>query len=197
VTRQQQVELYTKKRSNRFLQGTSPLRNLCCECTLVLCVVAFCLSRLAEKFRESPDIIVSGRNEDHHAVVATRLPSHRLCRMPHDQVAGYVCRGPEYDAFADKLAEFIEEETPSRQETWGRRKFPFPANSTILAVGNSLTRQLFEVFPCQYRDVLVSWIDREANSTNAMRRATFYEGSFENGAKLITPCSTARNGRNF
>eukprot|EP00339_Tiarina_fusa_P023216 CAMPEP_0117005862 /NCGR_PEP_ID=MMETSP0472-20121206/6303_1 /TAXON_ID=693140 ORGANISM="Tiarina fusus, Strain LIS" /NCGR_SAMPLE_ID=MMETSP0472 /ASSEMBLY_ACC=CAM_ASM_000603 /LENGTH=369 /DNA_ID=CAMNT_0004707177 /DNA_START=16 /DNA_END=1125 /DNA_ORIENTATION=+ len=110
--------------------------------------------------------------------------AYRLCRVPPDQVLGYVCQGPEYDAFADKLAKFVTEEAPSRPDTWGTRRFPFPANSTILAVGNSITRQVFQNLPCQYPDAVISWVDRDANTTNAMRRSSFYEGTFANGAKL-------------
>ena len=110
--------------------------------------------------------------------------SHHICRVPPEQTLGYVCEGTEYDAFADNLESFIEEEAHARPPTWGRRVFPFPDNSTILAVGNSLTRQLFEALPCQYPEALVSWIDREANATNTMRRATFYEGKFANGATV-------------
>jgi hypothetical protein len=114
------------------------------------------------------------------------LSEYRLCRVPPDATVGYVCRGSEYEAFADKLeALVLEEGTVGPASLWGRRDFPFPANSTILAVGNSLTRQVFQGLACQYEDRgLLSWIDRESNSANLMRRGTFYEGTFENGSKL-------------
>jgi hypothetical protein len=184
VTRQRKAELDTKKRSTR-LQGLA-LRHLSiCGLLGVSLLAASRFWRLAKFPRKTPDNGSIQKEMARSAHVRPMLSeSHRICRVPPDQTFGYVCQGPEYDGFADKLTAFIEEEAPSRPATWGKRVFPFPANSTILAVGNSLTRQLFEALPCQYPDALVSWIDREANSTNPMRRATFYEGTFANGAKL-------------
>jgi hypothetical protein len=115
---------------------------------------------------------------------ATVTELHHICRVPKDQTAGYVCQGPEYEAFADNLEAFVNEESKCRPTTWGKRIIPFPSNSTILAVGNSLTRQMFSFLPCQYPDQVASWVDEEGYSTNPMRRGTFYRGVFKNGATL-------------
>jgi hypothetical protein len=65
---------------------------------------------------------------------------HHICRVPKEQTGGYVCQGPEYEAFADNLEAFVNEESKCHPTTWGERIIPFPSNSTILAAGNSLTR---------------------------------------------------------
>jgi hypothetical protein len=78
---------------------------------------------------------------------------------------------------------------------WGKRSDPFPDGSITLVVGNSLTRQIFQSLPCQYDDnntgggggALVEWIDwtAQSNDIDIMRRGTFYEGRFRNGAKIF------------
>jgi len=35
---------------------------------------------------------------------------HRICLVPKEQTGGYVCQGPEYEAFGDKLEAFVKEE---------------------------------------------------------------------------------------
>jgi len=109
-----------------------------------------------------------------------------FCRVQQDQTFGYVCRGSEYEDFADKLHGLIEDDSFHQPKHWGKRSGPFPANSTLLAVGNSLTRQVFQALACQYQqsDSLVSWVDQESKSENFMNRGTFYKGTFKNGATL-------------
>ena len=110
---------------------------------------------------------------------------YNICQVPSDQNYGYVCQGNAYDSFADNMKALVDQEARLRPSLWGKREFPFPPNSTILAVGNSLTRQVFQGLPCQYPNQVEAWIDRESNSTNLMRRGTFYEGLFENGSRIF------------
>lgn len=134
----------------------------------------------------SPLLPVSSRASNDGASFIARSAFH-LCRVPPAVTVGYICRGSEYEAFADKLEALldVQEVSTGSPSLWGKRDSPFPANTTILVVGNSLTRQVFQGLPCQYQDQgLLSWIDRESNSTNWMRRGTFFEGTFLNGAKL-------------
>mmetsp|Transcript_25345 Transcript_25345/g.58251 ORF Transcript_25345/g.58251 Transcript_25345/m.58251 type:complete len:381 (-) Transcript_25345:29-1171(-) len=122
---------------------------------------------------------------------------YRICRVPVEQEFGFNCKGKEYDQFADKLEALLDNHTkktkrlsvsPSsyqeRPASWGKRTFPFPPNSTILAVGNSLIRQVFQQLPCQYGDQVVSWIDKESHQENFFHRGTFYHGRFSNGAQV-------------
>lgn len=124
------------------------------------------------------------------------LDDYKICH-PSDWDS-YVCKGPEYDAFADKLEELLIEQELTRRlslpnamlpierksASWGKRAIsPFPANTTILAVGNSHTRQVFQALPCQYPTLQL--IDMEAQkSGNVMRRGSYYYIEFENHAKL-------------
>jgi hypothetical protein len=100
----------------------------------------------------------------------------------------YVCEGPEYEAFAAKLDALLkiyeqQDSALSKPIHWGKRKnSPFPDNSTILAVGNSHTRQILQTLTCQY-DVLQT-IDMDSNSTEVMRRGSYYVTVFANHAKL-------------
>lgn len=128
------------------------------------------------------------------------LSSYKICRVPSSQSIGYVCRGQEYNRFADNFEQFVirtsteSAASPTRSSMWGKRSDPFPDGSITLVVGNSLTRQIFQSLPCQYDDnntggggALVEWIDwtAQSNDIDIMRRGTFYEGRFRNGAKIF------------
>lgn len=116
-------------------------------------------------------------------------PDFRICRVGKRQTKGYVCRGKAYDIFADELQGLLRRHEASllkqKEPWWGKRNYPFPANTTTLVVGNSLTRQVMSMIPCQYGNVLQAWVDREANQTKGVRKATFYEGNFVNGARVF------------
>lgn len=143
--------------------------------------IFFCLGALSQM-----EIIPCNIDIKESKHEANDLSSYYVCRSLKDQTVGYVCRGEEYDLFADRFERFVVQEATSRQPTWGKRIAPFPANSITLVVGNSLTRQVFQDMACQYQGRgLIEWIDRESNRTNEMRKGTFYEGKFENGAKLF------------
>ena len=122
----------------------------------------------------------------------------------------YVCEGPDYEKFADRLEQFIlwshgENNTMrsyvdnddqfnwfqqsirtrrNQRPTWGQRKnSPFPDNSLILAFGSSHTRSIFSSIACQYpvlEDVELM-ID---NVTFPVRRGAYYRYEFVNHAKL-------------
>ena len=132
-------------------------------------------------------------------LTADPLQDFQICR-PSDWDS-YVCKGPEYEQFADKLIGmllFLEHrrrfpgasaavtwplEAP-KSHLWGKRQgSPFPAKSTILALGNSHTRQILQALPCQYS--IKQIVDMEASkSDNVMRRGSYYFVEFENQAKL-------------
>lgn len=117
----------------------------------------------------------------------------------------YVCEGPDYDRFASKLEHFVRmvHRRPNKigiyfpnmtlrqrsrlqrvPKTWGRRvDNPFPANTTILAVGSSHTRQIFQAMECQYETL--RYEDVEGGKTNnTLRRGSYYRIEFTNHAKL-------------
>eukprot|EP00934_Nitzschia_sp_Nitz4_P000316 Nitzschia sp. Nitz4//scaffold225_size51843//18127//19296//NITZ4_006894-RA/size51843-processed-gene-0.58-mRNA-1//1//CDS//3329542672//316//frame0 len=97
----------------------------------------------------------------------------------------YVCQGPGYDQFADKLESLVHSQlsSHSKPSEWGKRSSPFPPNSTIVAVGNSHTRQVFQALLCQYASQ--SQIkDMESGATNMMRRGSHYHVQYENHAQL-------------
>ena len=123
----------------------------------------------------------------------------------------YVCAGPRYEKFADKLEQFIlwshdEENTlesfyrsqkefqtktrnvksprTTERPLWGRRlESPFPANSTILAVGSSHTRSIFLSLACQYPLLLDEEVIPDETAF-PVRRGSYYRFEFSNHAKL-------------
>lgn len=155
--------------------------------------------RLLDTFKSSCSSQSSPSREIGASPVSSKqqlLSEYRVCHVPPHTKSGYVCRGPEYEAFADKLESLLLEKEKEQQDNnnvvgmphtgitslWGKRKSPFPANSTILAVGNSLIRQTFSSLACQYEGRgLRSWISPE---TKLKIWGTFYEGQFDNGSKL-------------
>ncbi len=139
-----------------------------------------------------------------HSKPALGLSAMSICRAKAERDS-YVCEGPDYDRFTNKLDQFVRwihkqpnkigkhvpnitrkvlakyRKTPA---TWGRRTgSPFPANTTILAVGSSHTRQIFQAMECQYETI--SYEDMEGRkSNNTMRRGSYYRIEFANHAKL-------------
>jgi hypothetical protein len=128
------------------------------------------------------------------------LNEYQICH-PSDWDS-YVCKGPAYDDFADKLEALLLNQEHTRRHNniashsisfsllerkpplWGKRQqSPFPANTTILALGNSHTRQVLQALPCQYPTL--QFIDMESpKSDNVMRRGSYYFVEFANHAKL-------------
>ena len=85
------------------------------------------------------------------------LKEYQICRPSNWE--SYVCKGPTYDDFADKLEALLLDQEQARRQLsspprialerkpplWGKRQdSPFPANTTILALGNSHTRQVLQ-----------------------------------------------------
>ena len=75
----------------------------------------------------------------------------------------YWCEGPHYNAFGDQLRQYMVNhrgntttttDNKAPELTWGRRKFPFPANKRILVIGNSHTRQTLYSLLCQHQTLL-------------------------------------------
>ena len=70
----------------------------------------------------------------------------------------YLCAGTTYTSFAvGNLFPFIRRRQ-SESSTWGTRPTIVPdtgTNKTILMMGNSHTRQVFNTFMCQHRDQVV------------------------------------------
>ena len=88
------------------------------------------------------------------------LEEFRLCSATPD--SQYYCSGSEYNKFAAKLQELVLNETAKRERKapsfWGKRSTPVPvANSTILFLGNSHTRQLYLSLVCQYQDKILEF----------------------------------------
>jgi hypothetical protein len=135
---------------------------------------------------------------------ATRIKEKRDFQVCHatDSLL-YFCEGPKYDHFADKFEAFLSNvthyhdenssqvshhtfTTGSKSHCWGKRKFPFPANATILAVGNSHTRQVLLSIKCQYPTLQYhepAFNETESNAT-VKRRSTYYVIEFLNHAKM-------------
>jgi hypothetical protein len=113
---------------------------------------------------------------------------------------GYHCEGEAYDRFADAMDQYIRQQQQphanntnntssstssssqsngggnSSRSMWGRRPFPLPSNSRVLAVGNSHTRQTLSALTCAYSDQIVAQDDLAAGA------ASF---TFANGASLV------------
>ena len=112
----------------------------------------------------------------------------------------YYCEGPKYDQFAERFENLLLNKTlhdkgqvanfltpASKSRCWGKRQFPFPANKTILVLGNSHTRQVLLNIQCQYPTL--QFFEPEFNESNettstSKRRGTYYFMEFLNHAKV-------------
>ena len=92
----------------------------------------------------------------------------------------YQCRGEAYDRFAQNMTDYVFRTHSSKNHSlWGRREFPLPDNATILALGNSHTRQTMYAMFCQY-----------AHHITRVQRFNFPDAPideyvFANGASLV------------
>ena len=93
----------------------------------------------------------------------------------------YQCTGKTYKNFGQNLLKFADN-TRKHGKHWGRRKFPLPANTTTLFMGNSHMRQITHGFICQYRHVVQS-ID-SIDTPLGVRHPRFWQERvvFANGA---------------
>jgi hypothetical protein len=86
-------------------------------------------------------------------------PGQKNLTVIHPIMVQYQCAGSAYDEFSHKLLELAT--TPKHfglerdSKNWGKRKIPTPANSTVVFLGNSHTRQVFQTFMCQYHDNII------------------------------------------
>lgn len=86
-------------------------------------------------------------------------PGQKNLTVIHPIMVQYQCAGSAYDNFSHKLLELAT--TPKQfglekdTKNWGKRKIPAPANSTVVFLGNSHTRQVFQTFMCQYRNDII------------------------------------------
>jgi len=67
----------------------------------------------------------------------------------------YQCQGRNYDHFSNELHHFAQTRS-RRTKTWGRRRHPLPAQSNVLALGNSHLRQVSKTLLCQYASEIES-----------------------------------------
>jgi hypothetical protein len=131
-----------------------------------------------------------------------------ICR---DVIVGrepYVCQGPEYDAYADRLEQFVAwafangtlstapsffpekeiarqalRDSKRKSPLWGRRPYPFLANSTILAVGQSHTRGIFQTIARQYPTLSYEQVEADPDNST-VQKGTYYRFEFANHAKV-------------
>lgn len=70
----------------------------------------------------------------------------------------YQCAGPSYEHFSTRLMNLVSNpKTYGKNATlWGRRSLPLPPKGTIMFLGNSHTRQVFQSLMCQYREEIIS-----------------------------------------
>jgi hypothetical protein len=92
----------------------------------------------------------------------------------------FPCAGGEYDNFTRRMHAFADN-TIVHGDTWGRREYPLPDNTTILMLGNSHTRQVGLELACQYSHVLRSM---------RLNHATFAVFEFENNSTLYLLTNT-------
>lgn len=90
----------------------------------------------------------------------------------------YTCTGPEYDDFGRKLQKLVASRHNHSQ--WGRMAFPFPANTTILIMGNSHMAQVVNELICQYSSVLETFRRIETGYYG-----WYSESVFINGARVL------------
>ena len=91
----------------------------------------------------------------------------------------YQCEGEKYEEFTAKMWDYAVHNL-----TTGRQPDAFPANSTVLAIGNSHTRQTMNALVCQYGES-VTKVRQWYNSPGTLR-----EVNFNNGATLIYATNT-------
>ncbi|KAG7349889.1 hypothetical protein IV203_012486 [Nitzschia inconspicua] len=126
------------------------------------------------------------QNLSKNEVPSVDLSQFQVCRP--NEWSSYVCQGPEYDKFADKMEALIavldqKDSALGKPILWGKRRIsPFPDNTTVLAVGNSHTRQILQTLVCQYP--VLQMVDMDSNSTEITRRGSYYYAEFVNHAKL-------------
>lgn len=68
----------------------------------------------------------------------------------------YQCEGPAYDSFTQHMWRYVHNNESDSFSLWGRRSFPLPAHASVLAMGNSHTRQAMAAIPCQYNNLVQS-----------------------------------------
>ena len=119
-------------------------------------------------------------------------PRVNLCRIPSYNMAtedpagesfpfhvAYQCAGEEYDRFGEQLQRLVKVYSLSdavRKEAWGQKPVPLPANTSVLAFGNSHTKQMISAWICQYFDQVTSY--------QAIRSDRAFSVRFENNSTL-------------
>ena len=95
---------------------------------------------------------------------------------------GYYCEGPAYDNFTARLEQYTLEKGKS-VNTWGRRSFPLPANASVLMLGNSHTRQMYNALLCQYQ-AQINWTKNLKNPYKSKDTADAHIIHFNNNATM-------------
>lgn len=108
----------------------------------------------------------------------------------------YQCAGDIYERFSRDMKDYASELISQGQRTpcWGHRVSVVPPNMTVLAFGNSHTKQTAYALMCQAQDQIVSM-----QSTILFDMDTFVDVRFANGGRLVllanSPVSMAVNLR--
>lgn len=98
----------------------------------------------------------------------------------------YQCQGAAYDNFTDQLVAYAHQRhTAKGNEHWGRRTFPFPNGTSILAMGNSHTKQAVFTLLCQYADEIESVQSLGPPDIEPPLIAFFLEVVFTNNVSLV------------
>ena len=92
---------------------------------------------------------------------------------------GFQCSGAAYNKLGREIIK-VAESIPSPM---GRRPFPIPANSSVLVIGNSHTRQMVKTLVCQHSSSVVKYDDRLGFAT---ARSDAFLVRFANNATLIS-----------
>lgn len=161
-------------------------------------LVKFCIVVLIFVLSIAPRKFSASVGDDHQGLTILRgkFPSNAVTEQQNDFLSefhicqpgewdSYVCQGVEYEAFGDKLESLVRSKSYNmmKPSQWGKRPSPFPANATILAIGNSHTRQVMQALLCQYSGQS-KITDMESGSNNVMRRGSHYVVEYDNNAKL-------------
>ena len=150
----------------------------------------------ANQFGDNSPSLRGKAKSDRHSTQSNGLMDYyNFCTKPTAGVPGdeenhidiwYQCRGPNYDAFSEKLDSFVDEMYEgtyrSKKPAWGHRFEPLPANKTILLFGNSHTRQIGQTLICQMGSENI--VDIERYDTDFIDPNMATRVTFRNGAKL-------------
>ncbi len=114
----------------------------------------------------------------------------RFCRRPsvqHNNITLrllYQCEGQAYEDFGHQLLALAKNYSilANVSSQWAHRRFPLPANKTVLVLGNSHLRQISKTIMCQYSDRI--------ESIHPSSTADVFLVTFTNGATWMSITNT-------